>query len=222
MKAHTEADPISVVIAEDKEVMRLGLAQMVASSPKFSVVGVVTNADHLLHLVATDKPDVILLKNNLPGGTLTNTLRRAREISPHTVAIVLLAQPEEFWAVLDSKAQGYCMREVPASSLQEAISSVALGRCYIGTLLASYLLRGDGQRLLQTVVPRVGRPSALDSLSRREKDVIALLSEGQTNEEIAQTLKLSIQTVKVHVKHILKKLKVSDRTQAAIKALKSS
>lgn len=212
---------VSVLIAEDKEVMRLGLQQMIASSLQFHVVGSVRDADSLLEMMAVFKPRILLLPDHLPGMSLVPLVRQAKELSPATGVVVLMSQPEEFWTALESKADAYCLREVSSDVLINALYAVAAEKCYIGANLTSYLLHGDGHRLLQLVGPRIARPSDLDILSRREKDVIALLSEGQKNEEIARSLGLSIQTVKVHVKHILRKLNVSDRTQAVIKALRS-
>jgi DNA-binding NarL/FixJ family response regulator len=215
-------EQISIVIAEDKDVMRLGLQQLITAVSTFRVVGTAGDATRLEEVIASTKPNLLLIKDQLPGcNDLAALLRTVRELSPDTGVLVLLAQPEDFWGALDSRAQGYCVRDCSSEVLCNGLNTIAAGRCYIGVNLATYLLAGDGHRLLQSVVPRVGRASALDTLSRREKDVIVRLSDGLTNEEIARSLGLSIQTVKVHVKHILKKLQVSDRTQAVIKALKS-
>ncbi len=213
-------ESVSVLVAEDKEVMRLGLQQMVSNCAEFHLVGTARDADTLLQMVKLYQPRILLLRNHLSGIPLTEILSRSRELSPTTGVVVLLSQPEDFWSALEAKAQAYCLREASSGVFINAMKMVAAGKCSIGANLTAYLLQGDGHRVLQMIGPRLAGPSDLDILSRREKQVIALLSEGQKNEQIAQTLGLSIQTVKVHVKHILKKLNVSDRTQAVIKALR--
>jgi DNA-binding NarL/FixJ family response regulator len=212
----------SVVVAESKEVMRLGQQQMAASAGHFDVVGAAGDVESLMKIVRETKPSIVVLNDRLSGAVLSATVHDIRTLSPSTSVIVTLSSPSGFWTALEAKAQAYCDREGTAEHFKASLNAVSQGQCYIAPTLSQYLLQGDGYKLLQNAIPRSNgnTPSALDSLSRREREVIGLLSEGHSNERIANALGLSIQTVKVHVKHILKKLQVSDRTQAVIKALK--
>lgn len=220
---HLATETFSVVIGETKEVMRLGQQQMTAAAGSFEVVGAASDAESLLELVREKQPGIVILNDHLTGGELGSTVKSIRSDSPDSLIIVTLTSPEGFWQAIETKAQAYCDREGSAENFKASLNAVSRGQCYIAPRLSEYLLQGDGYSMLQNVVPReeIPGPSELDSLSRREREVIHLLSEGYSNGKIAQLLGLSIQTVKVHVKHILKKLNVTDRTQAVIKALKS-
>jgi DNA-binding NarL/FixJ family response regulator len=220
---HVATETFSVAIGESKEVMRLGQQQMAASAGDFQIVGSASDAESLLEIVRELRPHIVVLNDRLNGSELSETVNSLRSISPESAIMITLTSSDGLWTALQTKAKAYCDREGSAEHFKASLNAVSRGECYICPTLAEYLLHGDGYHLLQKIAPRVGPsgPSPLDSLSRREKEVIALLSEGHSNERIAQALGLSIQTVKVHVKHILKKLKVSDRTQAVIKALKS-
>lgn len=220
---HLATETFSVVIGETKEVMRLGQQQMAAAAGSFEVVGAASDAKSLLELVRAKQPNIVVLNDHLNGSELGSTVKSIRSESPGSLVIVTLTSPESFWLALETKAQAYCDREGSAENFKASLNAVSRGHCYIAPSLSEYLLQGDGYSMLQHAVPReeTPGPSPLDSLSRREKEVIRLLSEGYSNGKIAQLLGLSIQTVKVHVKHILKKLNVTDRTQAVIKALKS-
>lgn len=217
---HEAIDTISIVIAEDKDVMQLGLNQLLSANARFQVIGTARDTTQLARIVATNAPRVLIVRDQLPGEPLCDIVRQIRLLAPSVGILVLVSQPADFWQALECRADGYVLREVRADMLKQAVHQIASGHAFLGVAITDYLLHGDGLSLLQSVVPRLERSSALDSLSRREKEVIALLSEGHSNEQIAHALGLSIQTVKVHVKHILKKLKVSDRTQAVIKVLK--
>jgi DNA-binding NarL/FixJ family response regulator len=212
---------IQVFIAEDKDVIRAGLRQLVSSIKDCSVVGDASDGEtawkHILEL----KPSVVLMKDALPGLDGIALCQRIKREMPRVGVVMMLSSPNDFWPALTSKADAYFFREVPANILEPAIRTVAEGGAFLGNYVADYLLRGDGYNTLKLVAGRRMEGSDLGALSKREHEVLGLLAEGKSNEQIANVLGLSIQTVKVHVKHILKKLKVSDRTQAVIKALRA-
>lgn len=212
------AETIRVFVAEDKDVVRLGLKQLIQDMVGAEVVGVASDGETALREIVEMNPTVALIKEDLPrldGITLAQRLKRE---CPSVGVILMLNGPEEFWSALLAKADGYFFREVSMEILEPAIRTVAAGGAYIGSMLADYLIRGEGYALLRSAQPRKNS-SVTATLSNREKEVLGLLSEGKSNDQIAKDLGLSIQTVKVHVKHILKKMDVSDRTQAVIRAL---
>lgn len=212
---------IDVFIAEDKDVIRAGLRQLVSTIEGCTVVGDAVDGDSAWTRIVNLRPAVVLMKDALPGMDGITLCQRIKRELPNVGVVMMLGSPNDFWPALNARADAYFFREVPISILEPAIRTVAEGGAYLGSFVADYLLRGDGYNTLKLVAGRRTEGSDLGSLSKREHEVLGLLAEGNSNEQIANVLGLSIQTVKVHVKHILKKLKVSDRTQAVIKALKA-
>ncbi len=206
-------------IAEDKDVVRLGLKQMVQQVPNIEVVGTAQDGETAFSQIMELNPDVSLIKDALPGLDGVSLITRLKKERPSLRLILMLDQADHFWHGLQSRADGYFFREVSSEILEPALKAVLGGGAYIGNILADYLLRGDGYATLRSAVPRSPSSTVTTNLSVREKEVLGLLSDGNSNEQIAKHLGLSIQTVKVHVKHILKKMQVTDRTQAVIKAL---
>lgn len=219
--AGTTTGTISVFIAEDKDVIRAGLRQLVSSIDGCHVVGDAMDGDSAWNRICELSPKVVLLKDTLPGLDGISLSQRIKRERPGVGVIMMLSSPNDFWGALTSRADAYFFREVPLSILDPAIRTVSEGGAYLGSYVAEYLLRGEGYNTLKLAANRRTDSSELSTLSKREHEVLGLLSEGKSNDQIAQSLGLSIQTVKVHVKHILKKLKVTDRTQAVIKALKA-
>jgi DNA-binding NarL/FixJ family response regulator len=210
---------IRVYVAEDKDVIRAGLGQLIQQIPDAEVVGTAADGETALKEILDKDVTVALVKDELPGIDGVTLVQRLKRERPNIGTILMLNQPSEFWYGLSAKADGYFFREVSAEILEPAIRTVATGGAYIGSVLADYLIRGEGYAMLRQSQPRKASTSVTANLSVREKEVLGLLSLGKSNELIAKDLGLSIQTVKVHVKHILKKMGVSDRTQAVIRAL---
>jgi two-component system NarL family response regulator len=217
----TRAGTISVFIAEDKDVIRAGLRQLVTSIDGCEVVGDAMDGDSAWAKISSMNPQVVLTKDTLPGIDGISLCQKIKRERPHIGVILMLSSPNEFWSSLVARADAYFFREVPLNILEPAIRTVSDGGAFLGAFVADYLLRGEGYNTLRLAASRRTDSTELNALSKREHEVLGLLSEGKSNEQIAQSLGLSIQTVKVHVKHILKKLKVTDRTQAVIKALKA-
>lgn len=223
MNAHRNGAeaPITVFIAEDKDVVRAGLKQLVNSMEGCQVCGDAIDGASIWQTISEARPSVLLLKDTLPGIDAVGLTQRIKRDLAGTGVIMMLTSPADFWAAIASRADAYFFREVPAAILEPAIRTVAAGGAFLGAYVADYLLRGEGYDTMRMASVRRNGSNELAALSKREHEVIGLLAEGMSNEQIAQALGLSIQTVKVHVKHILKKLKVTDRTQAVIKALKN-
>jgi DNA-binding NarL/FixJ family response regulator len=216
-------ETFGVLIAENEEFLRLGQQDMLSDNTTFMVLGTAGDTEALLAQVRDQKPNIIVLSDALTEECDCATMVQAlRELSPKSAIVLMLSTPSALWGALPAKADAYCDRNAQPQHFRAALHAVSRGERFISPNLCEYLLNGDGLSLMQAVVPKLcpHATSELQSLSRREREVMTLLSEGKSNETIAKELGLSIQTVKVHVKHILKKLKVSDRTQAVIKALK--
>jgi DNA-binding NarL/FixJ family response regulator len=210
---------IRVFIVEDKEIMRSGLMQLVEGIDGCWVIGDANDGKKAVEAILEARPAVVLLKRDIPGIGGVEASKQIKQRDPGIGVILLLNSADDFWTSLDSRADAYFFREMPIYVLQAAIQTVAEGGAFLGSIVADYLLRGPGLEMLKLSAGRHADVVALSVLSRRENEVLKLLVEGNNNDQMAKLMGLSPQTVKVHVKHILKKLKVSDRTQAVIKAI---
>jgi DNA-binding NarL/FixJ family response regulator len=216
--------PIRVLIAEQSELLRAGLSGLIAQMSFCQLASAVNFTGSIANLhteAAGASADVILIgdhtyqvaSGNNDGGAVSNYKRMP--------LIVLLSDPDMFWMTIESRADGYCLTETNSKVLEAAIKIVADGGAFIGRDLAGYLLHGDGWAKLCRLRPIGDKLSTFSMLSAREREILLLASEGRNNNQIALRLGLKPQTVKAHMNRVLKKLSVSDRTQAVIKALRS-
>ncbi|MDZ4836832.1 MAG: response regulator transcription factor [Candidatus Melainabacteria bacterium] len=212
---------ITILIADDKEVLRLGLKQLVEGIADCQIIGEAYSGQDAVDLAVEFKPDVVLIKRDLPLLDGVSATARIKRLCPSTAVILLLSLESDFWSAIDSGADGYIMRETPEHLLAAAIQTVHQGHSWIGPMVARYILKGEGLPVLRrALAERVDMPS-LRYLSSREKEVLCLLTDGLSNQAIAESLALQLQTVKVHVRSILKKLNVEGRAEAISKVLKS-
>jgi DNA-binding NarL/FixJ family response regulator len=215
-----ERAPVRIIIADDKQIYRFGLRELLRGIERCEVVAEAHDGLQAVDLAIRLQPDLVFLKSDiaeLNGVTVTQKIKKNNQ---NISVLMLLSKEQDFWAALDSEADGYVVREMMTEVLPMVITVLTEGGAFIGPTISAYLLRGEGLRLLKSTVTRQPDASALAALSLREKDVLNLLVEGMSNQQIADRLGLSIQTVKVHVRHILRKLRVEDRTQAVLKVLK--
>lgn len=161
---------------------------------------------------------VILIQHDPPKRDANNVISQLRASHPRAKYIILLAEENQFWTALASKADSYLIW--PTSWLAGAIDIVSRGGVWLGPYITQYLLQGEGYRFLQSISSTLELPKSLDLLSNREREVLKHLLDGMTNKEIADELNLRLGTVKVHVNHILSKLQVEHRSQAIAKLTK--
>ncbi len=140
-----------------------------------------------------------------------------RSVIPDAKFIVLLAQEQQFWSTVASGVNAFLMWPTDQKTLSGAIENTVNNGYHLGPCLAKYLFQGDGLKKLRLTGSSIEIPDAVSQLSAREKEVVDLLVEGLTNKEIADALNLKLGTVKVHVNHILAKLKLEHRGQAIAK-----
>jgi DNA-binding NarL/FixJ family response regulator len=204
--------PIRVLIADDHDVVRQGLRMFLAADPELEIVGVARDGAEAVRLTHQLHPDVVLMDLLMPvmdGIAATAAIRRE---APGTEVVALTSVVEDA-AIIDAVragAIGYLLKDTDADGLQRAIKAAAAGQVQLSPQAAARLLR------------EVRSPAAgVDLLTERETDVLRLLAQGHSNKEIAQALHIAEQTVKTHVSHILDKLGVPSRTQAALYAIRS-
>lgn len=209
-----------IVIADDRPLFRSALVQMLDSPPDLEVVGQAINGREAVDLCRRLCPDLVLMDITMPvmdGVEATRTIKRE---FPHTIVMVLTAsaEPNELLRALEAGAAGYVLKEADPTEVIEAVRQV-VGEYFLTREVATRLL----MRLMKEE-PRedeISRSSEgfLGSLSPRELDVLRLIARGYANQQIARELFLSLSTVKKHVRRVISKLGVSDRTQAAVRAV---
>jgi DNA-binding NarL/FixJ family response regulator len=203
---------ISVLIADDHPVVRQGISVLLSVHEDMTVVGEAADGEQTLRLAAELRPDVLLLDLKLPVLDGVAVLGQLPERSPATRALVLTsaADRSQVSLALQSGAAGFLYKDVDPDALVRAIRSVHDGHTLVAAEVADVLSAGppghDGIR----------------ALTRREREVLALLAEGRSNREIARSLGVSEKTIKTHVSSVLAKLGVADRTQAAVLAVRQT
>ncbi|MHB0956107.1 MAG: response regulator [Pirellulaceae bacterium] len=204
---------IKLLIADDHEVVRCGLRSLMAGTD-IEIVGEATTGDQAIQMALESKPDVVLLDIRMPGGDGLNVLGRLKLESPG-IAVLMLStydNPTYVARAVALGAAGYVLKGTDRAGLLEAIRKVAAGE--------SAWTRDELRRVTGALAtPRLNADVEVP-LTQRESEVLRQLALGLTNKEIAQALHISYETVKEHVQHILRKVGVSDRTQAAVWAVR--
>ena len=207
--------PARLVIADDHELARAGLRAMLTDQRGFELVGEASNGQEALQLCRRLRPDLALLDVRMPEMDGLTTCRAIKQECAATsvILITMHANPDYLFEALKAGAAGYVLKEISQRELITTVQKVLHGESILNQeLMARLLRRLASETPTQEVLPP-GR------LSPREREVLQLLTKGQTNREIARNLTVSMSTVKIHVEHILAKLGVSDRTQAAVRAV---
>ena len=207
--------PTRLVIADDHELARAGLRAMLTDQRGFELVGEASNGQEALLLCRRLQPDLALIDVRMPGMDGLSTCRAIKQECPATsvILVTMYANPEYLFEALKAGAAGYVLKDVSQHELISAAQNVLHGESILNQELMARLL----QRLARETPGQEELPPG--RLSPREREVLQLLTKGQTNREIARKLTVSVSTVKIHVEHILAKLGVSDRTQAAVRAI---
>jgi DNA-binding NarL/FixJ family response regulator len=230
---------IRVALIEDHDVVRIGLRTVLQSQEGIEVVGEATNGQQGLSLLQTTQVDVALVDIGLPGMDgieLTQQFRQYQKKQPGgTTKVLILTMQGSEETVLASFAAGadsYCMKDIGMEPLIEAIRMTHSGNAWIDPAIASIVLRQLRQSVVQppvqkytveirSVEPEYEQVLASDPVTDREREVLELMVAGCTNVVIAERLFITVGTVKTHVRNILAKLCASDRTEAAVRALRS-
>ena len=205
--------PTTVLLADDHPVVRAGLRAWFQGSP-VEIVGEAEDGDQAFRLAVELRPQVLLLEVILPHTDGLQCLSKLREEGVSAPAIVYTAHMNPTYAARASAlgAAGFLAKSSDRQALSEAIATVAAG----GAAWPPNLVR----RLGGAVAPQPGEGGPVSPLTAREGEVLKQLAFGLSNKEIAQALGISYETVKEHVQHILRKLSVADRTQAAVWAVR--
>jgi len=212
-RANPAEDTLRVMLVDDHAIVREGLRALLEEDAHIQIVGEASNGDEATEMAARLKPNLVLIDLKMPGMAAPDAIRVMRARNPATQVLVLTSyvDDEQVQAVLGAGALGYVLKDVAKSELLRAMATVAKGEPW---------LHAEAQRL---IVNRIRRPAQLDPmelLTERERSVLKLIAKGMSNREISKHLSLTEGTVKGYVSNILAKLKLEDRTQAALLAVR--
>ena len=215
---------INVLIVEDHEITRVGLKLTLGQIQGISVIGEAEDGRSAVQQVVELQPQVVLMDIGLPMIDGIEATSQIKAQAPSTRIIMLTSHDNDrdIFAALGAGADGYCLKEVSSNQLALAIKTVADGAAWLDPGIASRVLRASAMSApAQTPEQLASKQQAGNArLSQREIEVLNLVVEGLSNQEIAEKLFLSVETIKTHMRHIMEKLAVSDRTQAAVKAMR--
>jgi DNA-binding NarL/FixJ family response regulator len=197
---------IRVLVVDDHEVVCSGLTALLAATGDLVCVGTAGNGEEALAAVARHAPDVVLLDLSMPRGDGLSVIRALREAEQPVRVLVLTSfqEPERVLEVMRAGADGYLLKDSRAERILDGVRTVAAGGAPLDPAVARSLLVDLRQHTLT------------DDLTEREREVLELVRQGLPNKSIARRLQITERTVKAHVTHILQRLGVSDRTQAAL------
>jgi len=213
--------PVRVLLVEDHALMRRGMKGQFALEAGFCVVGEAVDGAQAIQLAAQLEPDVVLMDIDLPiidGITATQQIKSDRSTT-RLLALSAFDNDTQVMGMLAAGADGYCLKTIEWEQLLAVIHLIQGGGAYLDPQVARKVAR-----MLKppAISPTVSEPQPLPTpvLSSREREVLKLIADGCSNQEIAEQLYLSLGTVKSYVRMILNKLSVDDRIQAAAKAVR--
>ncbi len=215
---NTKADTIRILLVEDHIMARMGTALYIKNNPEFDLTGQAEDGMQAIDLALRLKPDVILMDIGLPKIDGIEATKKIKESGLEAGILMLTSREseEDVFAALNAGADGYIMKGSNLDSLTNAIKSVSQKAGWLDPVIARVVLGS-----MQTSnIPAKKNENNSYGLTKKELEVLSLISDGLSNQEISQKLVVSISTTKAHVHNILQKLYLEDRTKAAIKALK--
>lgn len=205
---------IRILLVDDHAVVREGLQRLIATDPGLEVIGEASNGVEGVHKALTLRPDVVIMDMIMPQKNGVEAIREIKAGNADARILVLTSFPDEeqLFPALEAGASGYLLKDALPDELLNAIRVVHTGESFLQPVIA--------QKVLSRLNARQANPQrTFDALTEREKDVLKLLARGMGDREIAKELVISERTVNSHVRNILDKLCLENRTQAALFAL---
>jgi NarL family two-component system response regulator LiaR len=217
-------DRVRVMIVEDHEIARSGLLIVLNSFDDLEIVGEASDGREAISKCLECSPEVILMDIIMPKMNGIDATREIKSKAPQTRIIMFTtySRDEDIFAAFASGADGYCLKEASAHQLYLAIQTVRTGAAWLDPSIADRVLKCHNSDTARSPRPNNMSPElAKGYLSPRELEVLNLVVEGLSNQQIAERLGVGNETVKTHMRHIMEKLQVADRTQAALKAVRA-
>ncbi len=221
---------IQLLLVDDHNLFRRGLRALLEQDDRFEVIAEAGDVGEALRRLAEGQPDLILLDNHLPGVHGVNAIPALKEAAPSARVLMLTVSEDaqDLATALQMGADGYLLKTVESDQLCDAIVKVLDGESIISPEMMTKLVSVFRARPASNTPDKVPAPNAgsgdaraseaLDALSPREREILLLIARGDANKVIARELGIAETTVKIHVQHILRKLGLSSRVQAAVYA----
>ena len=202
---------IRIVVVDDHTLFRRGIIALLGGVADFAVVGEAADGLEGIRTIAALQPDVVLLDLNMPGISGIEAMQAILRETPGLPVVMLTVSEnaEDLMAALKGGAQGYLLKNIDSDFLVDSVRRAAAGESVMSPEMSAKLLREL----------RGARAPARPALSPREREILSFIARGASNKEIARTLEVAESTVKIHVQHILRKLELSSRVQAAVWAI---
>jgi DNA-binding NarL/FixJ family response regulator len=214
---NTPDEPIRILIADDHPIFRFGMRTLLTSMPDMAVVGEAVTGEEAVQLVETLLPDVVLMDIHMPGTGGIEATARIRTQHPRTaILIVTMLDDDSVFAAMRAGARGYLLKGAEPAETLRAIRAVASGEAIFSPGIAERVMHYFAH---PTVSPT--QSAMLAELSEREREVLTLIAQGLTNTAIAERLVLSSKTIRNYISEIYRKLQVTDRIQAVLRARES-
>jgi two-component system response regulator DevR len=209
--ARDRTPAVRILIADDHEVVRIGLASLLDRQPGFSVVGEARSGDEAVRVARRERPDVVVMDIRMPNGSGIDACRTITSELTGTPVIMLTsyADADALFAAIDAGASGYVLKRVGSTELVDAVRTVAAG----GSLLDPAVTRSVLDRLRNA--SRLEEAGAFSDLTEQERRVLARVANGESNRDIATHMGLAEKTVRNYVSNLLAKLSLESRAQAA-------
>ena len=205
-------DKLKVVLVDDQSLCRRGLSELLANCYDFAVLGATGSIDEL-RILLNQKPDLLIVDlrmKPLDGISLLEQLRREGYMTP-AVMLTMSDSETDLGNAIRAGVRGYLLKDMAPDDVVDAIRRVAAGELVVAPTMTVKMIE-----MLRGEQPGQEPKNSLKLLTEREREILQLLSRGESNKAIAQTLKISYDTVKQHVRHILNKLNLSSRVKAAV------
>ncbi len=216
-------EKIKLLMVEDHKLLRVGLKAIFERYPNMEIIGEAEDGQQAVKMARELKPDLILMDIGLPVFSGIEATRRIKESNPDIKIVILTSHTDEkeVFDALSAGANAYAMKDIKTEHLVSIIQTVKQGAFWLDPAIAKIVTQK------KTILPGNNKPytraafkAEHSNLTEREYEVLKLVVDGKSNNEIAEDLKISEHTAKAHVCNIIQKLVVDDRTQAAVKAIK--
>ena len=204
---------IKIIIADDHPLIRQGLRVVIEAQPDMELIGEASNGEQAIQQALALKPDIVIMDLQMPVKDGLAATREIAQADPQAQVLVLTSFPDDdnVYAAIKAGAMGFLLKDSSAEYLLDAIRTVSRGESVLHPTIA--------RKLMQEIRQPPRLPPTSEPLTPREVEVLGCLTQGMANQQIARQLSISVRTVSTHVRNILDKLHLANRTQAALYAL---
>jgi DNA-binding NarL/FixJ family response regulator len=211
---NSDKAPIRIAVVEDDSTVRNGLRMLLNGTPGFSCTDAYSSGEEALSGIPENQPDVVLMDINLPGISGIECILKLREkaLPVQFIMLTVFEDADAIFRSLSAGACGYLLKHTPPAKLLDAIQDVYRG----GSPMSGEIAR----KVVQSFQQPAGKPDASINLTKREEEILGFLAKGFFYKEIADTLSISVETVRTHIRNIYEKLQVRTRTEAILKYLR--